>query len=395
MPELISHPGLRFYVFELQGSLTYSLARNGRAPTTYSIHDFDIEDETISDSNGAQAHVKTKLVIDASAVGCRLQVIKNDGSFKIEFEGQHGSTASWSFEGLATTDGVNTVATAAAQTLTDPTHCSSCGKDTITVELKHQGTQSDDISMHSSGVQAEMGSVTTSTGMQTAPTSELPLHDQMPQAARVLGPFINTPAVRGLACNASRDLMSQFLTSRKILDRDAKVGESVEALKLLLKEERKSRMLKTKQAAKPTTKRNEPNTTLSSHIGIQSESIGDTASPIDHAVLEQSATASTNLKRKTSSSPAPSAPLHKRAKSTHDGPPWPRHLYMACFRSYPIFNGDVGMLHIDVEKATVWFEGWYGRPHSRRFERRQLDLRDPLSKSASRRKSCTKLTTSS
>ncbi|KAF1913645.1 hypothetical protein BDU57DRAFT_502319 [Ampelomyces quisqualis] len=95
-----------------------------------------------------------------------------------------------------------------------------------------------------------------------------------------------------------------------------------------------------------------------------------------------SVTTSPGLKRKTSSPPEASPLLHKRAKSKHDSPPWPRHLYTTCFRSYPIFRGDVGTLHIDVQEATVWFEGWFGKPHARIFERKQFDLRDPCSKFA-------------
>ena len=47
----------------------------------------------------------------------------------------------------------------------------------------------------------------------------------------------------------------------------------------------------------------------------------------------------------------------KRAKSQHDSPPWPRHLYMTCFRTTPIFKGETGTLHVDVQAGKVWFEG--------------------------------------
>lgn len=72
--------------------------------------------------------------------------------------------------------------------------------------------------------------------------------------------------------------------------------------------------------------------------------------------------------------------LDKRAKSTHDSRPWPRHLYMTCRRITPTFKGDVGTLHIDVAKGTVWVEGWYDYNDMRVFEKKQLDLRDAASK---------------
>ncbi|KAH7402704.1 hypothetical protein BKA66DRAFT_436108 [Pyrenochaeta sp. MPI-SDFR-AT-0127] len=75
-------------------------------------------------------------------------------------------------------------------------------------------------------------------------------------------------------------------------------------------------------------------------------------------------------------------PLHKRAKSAHNSPPWPLHIYMTCYRTNPIFKGDVGTLHIDVREGTVWFEGWYGKTHMRVFERKQVDLRDTTTRVA-------------
>lgn len=86
------------------------------------------------------------------------------------------------------------------------------------------------------------------------------------------------------------------------------------------------------------------------------------------------------LKRKAQELPHDQPLLDKRAKSSHNSAQWPRHLYITCFRSFPIFKGDVGTMHIDVEEGTLWFEGWYGKPHMRVFERKQVDLRDENSK---------------
>ena len=85
-------------------------------------------------------------------------------------------------------------------------------------------------------------------------------------------------------------------------------------------------------------------------------------------------------KRKVQASPDVSPPLHKRAKSTHDSPSWPPHLYVTCSRGLPSFKGQIGTLHIDVQEGSMWFEGWYGKEHMRKFERKQVDLRNPTSK---------------
>ena len=71
---------------------------------------------------------------------------------------------------------------------------------------------------------------------------------------------------------------------------------------------------------------------------------------------------------------------HKRAKSSHDSVPWPNHLYMTCLRTKPIHKSDIGTLHIDLIEGTVWFEGWYGKPNARTYEKKQIDLCDPSSK---------------
>jgi hypothetical protein len=91
-------------------------------------------------------------------------------------------------------------------------------------------------------------------------------------------------------------------------------------------------------------------------------------------------TTTTDLKRRASPTPTSTEPLSKRAKSSHNSEPWPRHLYMTCYRNIPSFKGDVGTLHIDLDHGTVWFEGWYGKEHTRVYERKQIDVRDKLSK---------------
>ena len=71
---------------------------------------------------------------------------------------------------------------------------------------------------------------------------------------------------------------------------------------------------------------------------------------------------------------------HKLAKTSHESPPWPVHLYMTCCRTQPVSKSLTGNLHIDLREGTVWFEGWHGKPEARIFEKRQVDLRDTSGK---------------
>jgi hypothetical protein len=93
MHELISYLGLRFYLFELQGNLKYTHTRNIKAPKVYETCESDIEDGNDSDTSSTEKAPKLKSGIDASAVGIQLRLIKNDGLFKIEFEGRNGASA--------------------------------------------------------------------------------------------------------------------------------------------------------------------------------------------------------------------------------------------------------------------------------------------------------------
>ena len=70
-------------------------------------------------------------------------------------------------------------------------------------------------------------------------------------------------------------------------------------------------------------------------------------------------------------------------KLARDSTSWPNHLFMACCRTQPIHNGEVGVLHIDLTEGTVWFEGWSGRAHinQRTYIRKEVDLRNASSES--------------
>ncbi|KAF2007455.1 hypothetical protein P154DRAFT_529070 [Amniculicola lignicola CBS 123094] len=101
MKELISNPGVKFWLFQLDGKLTYSLTLNNKPPKEYELADSDFE--------GVHAHVKGEddhdsaihtLGTDASGVGVSIRLIKNDGTLRMEFLGNDGGVAHWSFNGL-------------------------------------------------------------------------------------------------------------------------------------------------------------------------------------------------------------------------------------------------------------------------------------------------------
>jgi hypothetical protein len=82
--------------------------------------------------------------------------------------------------------------------------------------------------------------------------------------------------------------------------------------------------------------------------------------------------------KKRKASPDPQAELlHKCAKSKHDSAPWPRYIYMDCWREKPISKTDLGKLIIDIKKATVTYEDKHGKDYAQITELKQVDLRAP------------------
>ena len=85
--------------------------------------------------------------------------------------------------------------------------------------------------------------------------------------------------------------------------------------------------------------------------------------------------------KKRKASPDPQAELiHKCAKSKHDSAPWPRYIYMDCWRKKPLSKTDLGKLIIDIRKATVTYEDKHGKDYAQITELKQVDLRAPNSK---------------
>jgi hypothetical protein len=340
MHELISHLGLRFYLFELGGSLKYTLTRRGHAPKIYEICEADIEVGRNSDTSSTGEPKKMKAGIDASAVGIQLRLIKNDGVLKIDFEGKNGSTAQWTFQGMQLSDGERLVATATTQTHIDPKKCLMCGgKQDQMMRIKHEGTQIPTVTTQSAGFQ---------------------LITHAPRFARSI-------------------LEGRIRHLREELD------ENIAALNDFNSRREESRV----NAADTHTNQRKcmpspyHKTTLltSASTGTQTDSGQSVdASSVQLSYPKDTTATNLNLKRKASTSFEGTKSLNKRAKSKHDSEAWPRHIYMECFRVIPVFKGDVGVLHIDLEEAAVWFEGWYGKENMRVYERKQFNLSDVTSK---------------
>lgn len=320
MRQLIRLPGLRLVLFELQGSLTYSQTRNGEKSEPRTIRDCDIEDETNSDDDSTGGLATIKSGIDASAVGIHLRLTKNDGLLKLHFEGHEGSCADWVFEGLPINGGQRMVASALTQTDTDPKQCPVCGKDKSAVlEVMDQKTKTDSVPTLSTDHQMKTGTATCDIGIQTTPISG---RSSRKQAQLVVGPLVAESPTNNVQRNVIEELRSKSMSSD----------------------------------------------------GIKNVSTGYTKSILNHSPSLESESASAWRKRRAASPPPGGLPILKNAKSMHDSVPRHRHIYMTCYRTTPRYGGDEGVLHIDLEDGTVWFEGWHGRPNGRTFERKQLFL---------------------
>jgi hypothetical protein len=333
MHEAISHPGLRFTIFQLHGSLRYTLTRPGKAPKVYDICDSDLDDGSSSESSNSEETDKLKPGLDASAVGVQLRLIKNDGVLKMEFEGRDGATADWTFEGLALVDGGRMVAAAVTQTEVDGKKCVVCGEEKREiVEVKHEETQTDVVATLSIGAQTAT-LTTSSTGVQTAtkpklksnaqtPVQKLPVHRRFPQVVELLGPFVDSPAPKTLIEDDLRAIAIRLSRARKILDKNPLARSNLSVLTHAL----------TKQATHAITQNNRDLKERSKAVSIkststatQTEPSGDREVVADQKGSLQDLTTTTNpdLKRKASSTQLMKELLHKRPKSKHDSEPWP------------------------------------------------------------------------
>jgi hypothetical protein len=276
---LVKLAGLALYIHEPQpGRLRLTHQRPGRDSKEYTLDDEDFEDS--ADNLNYDDVAKLEIGLAASAVGLSLRVMKNDGVFKINYEGNIGGPADWTLEGMEALTGSNTAATAFTQTESDASPCLRCVEAT---KPQHSN----------SSIQA----------MSVSPVE-----------MQALEPIRMTFA-------------ATLSTSTQTLEPGTEHAEKQQ---------------------------------VSATLSIEAEEGNDLkCKAIEHIKVRP----------------------QKRAKSQHDSPPWPRHLYMTCFRTTPIFKGETGTLHVDVQAGTVWFEGWYGKVNARIFEKKQIDLTDTTSNS--------------
>lgn len=138
MHELISHPGLQFYISRLSGTLHYTLTIASRPPKHFSLSDSDFEDVSPQVKAEGFRHLHGT---DASAVGLELKIVKNDGVLEIVFEGREGGRAEWRFAGLQEQGSVY----AMASVQTERVGVVDGGTQTITATSTSTGVQTETV----------------------------------------------------------------------------------------------------------------------------------------------------------------------------------------------------------------------------------------------------------
>ena len=157
MHHLISLIGLKFYLFELQGTLTYEYTKNAKPPVQYHISDQDLEDLSDSDDGDTEGAQLLRSGVNASAVGIELRLIKNDGLLRMKFEGRDGTTAEWVFEGLQVMGKGGIVASVGTQTYIDPDKCMTCGHKKVTpAKMQDRGSQMETATTMEFGTQTDV-----------------------------------------------------------------------------------------------------------------------------------------------------------------------------------------------------------------------------------------------
>jgi hypothetical protein len=137
MRQLISHPGLRFIITTLKGTIRYTHTRKGKAPKKCVLTDSDFEDDE-TDSQSDDGTRALQMSINVSAVGFEMCLSKNDGLLKVEFEGSSGE-ANWEFAGLL--EGSDKAMVASVGVQTDKMIVKETGIQTEAVARKETGVQ--------------------------------------------------------------------------------------------------------------------------------------------------------------------------------------------------------------------------------------------------------------
>jgi hypothetical protein len=100
MRELISHPGLQFYISRLEGKLSYDLTIQDKPAKKFELCSADFEGVNLQEAKNTE---RSLAGTDASAVGLEIKLVRNDGILNLEYAGEGGSTAKWTFRGLQET----------------------------------------------------------------------------------------------------------------------------------------------------------------------------------------------------------------------------------------------------------------------------------------------------
>ncbi|KAF2867905.1 hypothetical protein BDV95DRAFT_597664 [Massariosphaeria phaeospora] len=164
MLQLISDPGLKFHLFELRGTLKYSLTRNDKPPREYELSQADFEDHDMEEDGDNEPPLSNGR--DASAVGFGLRLIKNDGLLRMEFEGLDGGAASWAFSGLEELRSGPMYAMAGVQT--EGMAMKDTAMQTWTMAVKEMGVQTMAMLTKDSAMQTEAKSDNTTSPVATS-----------------------------------------------------------------------------------------------------------------------------------------------------------------------------------------------------------------------------------
>jgi hypothetical protein len=100
MREFISQPGIQFYVYQLQGSLSYNVTLPKKPTRQFELREDDFDSFSSERECEIGHHVPGT---DASAIGLKLKLVRNDGLLQVRYEGRDGGTAKWTFNGLQET----------------------------------------------------------------------------------------------------------------------------------------------------------------------------------------------------------------------------------------------------------------------------------------------------
>ncbi|KAK7189467.1 hypothetical protein DPSP01_001458 [Paraphaeosphaeria sporulosa] len=104
MLEEISQSGLKSYLFQLQGKITYTLVRPQHSPKTNTVDTTNYSDTAINHEDGT---IELKPGKHATAHGLSVHIMKNDRKLDLDFEGYDGQYYHWTFQGLNNPEGVH------------------------------------------------------------------------------------------------------------------------------------------------------------------------------------------------------------------------------------------------------------------------------------------------